>query len=154
MTVNIIGENGEERTVAEPNNPFAVRLPDGNEYLEPVVVDQIEVESDSNESTTGDMCGNVERETFGTQGLLFTITGIVTFSSRTGNLSVRKLLSLSEGDYITITSDFPQDGNIMVRNITVTQEQNLNSVRIPGKTNGDEKAVTFNLQLGEKSSES
>lgn len=131
------------------DNSFGIII-DGEELLEPALVREVEVESNNNDRTTSDMCGSTRRESFGTGGLLYTVTGIITFENREGNLSVREILRLSEGDTVRVVSDFPNDGRITVRNVVVTQTEDLNGLEVPTRTDGSEKAATFQLQLGEK----
>lgn len=148
-TVSVSTSSGTEER--ELQTSFAIKVDE--QYRYPPVVNQVEVESNSDQSTTSDMCGNTRRENFGSDGLQYTVRGIATFSSRERNLSVPDLLSLSEGDNVEIRTDFKRDGFVKVSNVVCTQTQNLNGVRIPGETDGTENAVEFQIQLGKEESQ-
>lgn len=138
----------EERVVETTSTQFFVNI--GGKKFSPAVTTNIELENDGDIADPQDQCGNVERTKVSNKGYNIRIEGIATMNQeREGNLSMQLIRDYVGGaDDVDIRCDL-FEGTIVVSNIVITQSSDLVSIQTVD-TEGEEKAVEFQLQLGEK----
>lgn len=152
--VTIIRDVGGREVVEErpiSTSTFYVKI-DGERYS-PAITTELEIENGDGTAALTDQCGNTERRKLNDMGWSIRVSGILTMNdAREGNLSLQMVRdTVAQMDSITIGSDIIS-GEIVVTNIIITQTGDLVSINTRS-TDGDEKAVEFQMQLGETESE-
>lgn len=147
--VTVIGEDGSIQSFEPRRSSFRLRIDD--EWYEPAVTTEIEVESNQNQDTTGTLCGDKRTERTSEDPHQVMIRGICTNSGNPDELTADQLLwDVQEGDELSFTCDISDRFGLMtVSNVLVRQEQELVSVQTP-ITNGEQTAFRFQLQFGEE----
>lgn len=147
----VVGEGGTETYEAESSS-FSLLI-DGVAY-EPAVTQEIEVESNQQQATTGTQCGTQRVQNTSTDPFKFRVRGICTNSDRAGELTAKRVLyDVQEGDQVDVVWDGPPLGSLTVSNALVRQEEQLVSVSTPLTNNEAETAFRFQIQLGEEDNE-